>query len=38
MSNRPVIIRAYGTVRGGASKNIVAALPNTGALVEKYAG
>jgi hypothetical protein len=38
MSERPVIIRAYGTVRGGASKHIVAALPNVGALVEKYAG
>jgi len=38
MSERPVIIRAYGTVRGGASKHIMAALPNVGALVEKYAG
>src|SRR5580704_14443449 len=38
MSERPVIIRAYGTVRGGAAKNIVAALPATGVLVEKYAG
>jgi hypothetical protein len=37
-SERPVIIRAYGTVRGGAAKNIMAALPNVGALVEKYAG
>jgi hypothetical protein len=37
-SQRPVIIRAYGTVRGGAAKHIVAALPNVGALVEKYAG
>jgi hypothetical protein len=36
-SDRPVIIRAYGTVRGGASKNITAALPAVGALVEKYA-
>jgi hypothetical protein len=33
-----VIIRAYGGVRGGASKNIIAALPNVGVLVEKYAG
>jgi hypothetical protein len=38
MSERPVIIRAYGGVRGGASKNIIAALPNVGVLVEKYAG
>jgi hypothetical protein len=37
-SQRAVIIRAYGSVRGGAAKNIVAALPNVGALVEKYAG
>jgi hypothetical protein len=38
LSERPVIIRAYGTVRGGAAKHITAALPNVGALVEKYAG
>jgi hypothetical protein len=37
MSERPVIIRAYGTVRGGAGKHIVAALPAVGVLVEKYA-
>ena len=37
MSDRPVIIKAYGTVRGGAAKHIVAALPSVGALVEKYA-
>jgi hypothetical protein len=37
MSSRPVIIRAYGTVRGGAAKHVAAALPNVGALVEKYA-
>ena len=38
MSDRPVIIKAYGTVRGGAAKHITAALPNVGALAEKYAG
>ena len=38
ISGRPVIIRAYGTVRGGAGKHIIAALPAVGALVEKYAG
>ena len=38
MSERPVIIKAYGTVRGSAGKHIVAALPAVGALVEKYAG
>ena len=36
-SERPTIIKAYGAVRGGAAKNIVAALPNVGALVQKYA-
>ena len=38
ISERPVIIKAYGTVRGGAAKHIAAALPAVGALVEKYAG
>jgi len=38
ISDRPVIIKAYGTVRGGAAKHITAALPNVGALVQKYAG
>jgi hypothetical protein len=37
ISGRPVIIKAYGTVRGGAAKHVAAALPNVGALVEKYA-
>ena len=37
-SERPVIIKAYGTVRGGAARHITAALPAVGALVEKYAG
>ena len=37
ISQRPVIIKAYGTVRGGASRHVAAALPNVGALVEKYA-
>jgi len=36
-SDRAVIIKAYGTVRGGAAKHITAALPAVGALVEKYA-
>ena len=38
MSERPVIIKAYGTVRGGAARHITAALPAVGVLVEKYAG
>jgi len=37
VSERPTILKAYGAVRGGAAKHIVAALPNVGALVEKYA-
>jgi hypothetical protein len=37
MSNRPTILKAYGAVRGGAAKHVVAALPNVGALVQEYA-
>ena len=37
-SNRAVIVKAYKSVRGGASKNVQAALPALGALVQKYAG
>ena len=37
VSERPTIIKAYGVVRGGAAKHIVAALPNVGAMVQKYA-
>jgi hypothetical protein len=37
-SNRPTVIKAYGTVRGGAGKHIEAALPEVGDLVLKYAG
>ena len=37
-SGRPVIVKAYKSVRGGASKNVQAALPDLGALVQKYAG
>jgi len=35
---RPVILKAYRTVRGGAGKHVTAALPNLGSLVQKYAG
>jgi len=35
-SERPAIVKAYKAVRGGASKNIAAALPNLGAMVQKY--
>jgi uncharacterized protein DUF6918 len=37
-SSRAVIVKAYKTVRGSASKNVMAALPDLGALVQKYAG
>lgn len=36
-SNRPSIVKAYNTVRGGAAKHVKAALPQVGALVQKYA-
>lgn len=36
-SKRPVIVRAYQTVRGSAARHIEAALPNVGKLVLKYA-
>jgi len=38
ISEKPTILKAYHVVRGGAGKHIVAALPNLGALVQKYAG
>jgi hypothetical protein len=37
-SNRAAVVKAYKSVRGGAAKHIEAALPNLGALVQKYAG
>jgi hypothetical protein len=37
-SGRPVIVKAYKSVRGGAAKNVQAALPDLGALIQKYAG
>lgn len=37
-SNRPVIVKAYRSVRGGAAKHVQAALPRVGDLVMKYAG
>ena len=36
-SARPVIIKAYGSVRGSAIKHVQAALPRVGDLVLKYA-
>jgi hypothetical protein len=36
-SRRPVIYRAYNTVRGGAANHVQAALPDVGDLVMKYA-
>lgn len=37
ISGRAAIVKAYQLVRGGASKNIVVALPALGAMVQKYA-
>jgi hypothetical protein len=37
VSERSAIVKAYKAVRGGAGKHIEAALPNLGALVQKYA-
>jgi len=36
-SGRATIVRAYKAVRGGAGKHIQAALPNLGAMIQKYA-
>ncbi|MGO8959855.1 MAG: DUF6918 family protein [Streptosporangiaceae bacterium] len=36
-SGRPTIIKAYGTVRGSAVKQVGAALPRVGDMVMKYA-
>ena len=37
-SSRATVIKAYRSVRGGASKHITAALPRVGEMVTKYAG
>jgi hypothetical protein len=37
-SQRSAIVKAYRTVRGGAGRQIEAALPRLGDLVQKYAG
>ena len=37
VSERAVILKAYGAVRGSAAKHVAAALPNVGSLVQKYA-
>ena len=36
-STHPTIIKAYQAVRGSAAKHVTAALPQVGALVQKYA-
>jgi hypothetical protein len=36
-SSRPTVVKMYNAVRGGATKHIEAALPNLGAMVQKYA-
>jgi hypothetical protein len=35
-SERATIVKAYGKVRSSAGKQVVAALPHVGALVQKY--
>jgi hypothetical protein len=36
-SGRPTVVKLYRAVRGGASKHITAALPNLGAMIQRYA-
>jgi hypothetical protein len=36
-SGRPVVVRAYGTVRGSAARHVEIALPHIGDLIQKYA-
>jgi hypothetical protein len=36
-SGRAPVVKAYKAVRGGAGNHIEAALPNLGAMVQKYA-
>lgn len=36
VSGRPVIVKAYRAVRGGAARHVEAALPRVGDLVQKY--
>ena len=36
-SGRAPVVKAYKAVRGGAGKHIQAALPNLGAMIQKYA-
>jgi hypothetical protein len=36
-SGRPMVIKAYSSVRGGAARHVGAALPRVGDLVQKYA-
>lgn len=36
-SGRAAVVKAYSAVRGGAAKHIEAALPNLGAMIQKYA-
>lgn len=36
-SNRPVIVKAYNTIRGRAVKQVKPALPALGRLIQKYA-
>ena len=37
-TDKSVVKKFYGSLRGSAQKNVVEALPRVGALVTKYAG
>lgn len=37
-SDKPIILKAYRSVRGSAAKNVEAALPRLGEMVQKYTG
>ncbi len=37
-SERPTIVKAYNKVRPGAARHVTAALPDVGAMVQKYTG
>lgn len=37
-SDKPIVVKAYRSVRGGAARHVEVALPRVGDLVLKYAG
>jgi hypothetical protein len=36
-TQRPTLLKAYSSIRGSAARHVTAALPEVGALVQKYA-